>query len=93
MIEFEPYDRINPVTGTIGILGICLNGATGEGFEPIRCLQPFEPSLSRQLNHQIETGGVCECPEIPVSRPQRDPVIDAALSDQRVAQARFSALC
>ena len=44
-------------------------------------------------DHQVEAGGVRECPEIPVPGQQRDPAIDTALSDQGVSQTCFPALC
>src|ERR1700730_8789124 len=47
---------------------------------------------SSSTNHQVEVGSLCECSEIPVSRNERDPGVDTALSNQRVSEACFSFL-
>ena len=43
-------------------------------------------------NDEIEAGGFGERTEIPVSRKKRNRVIDAALSNQGIAETRLSAL-
>ena len=50
-----------------------------------------EASARRGPADQLEPGSARECPEIPVSRKERNPVIDAALGDQCIAQARLAA--
>ena len=49
-------------------------------------------SLRRGPNQEIEAGSVGERPEVPVSREERNPAIDTALSDQGIAEARLAAL-
>jgi len=57
-------------------------------------LPPMEETVSVRGPHdEIEAGGFGERTEIPVSRKKRNPVIDTDLSDQRIAEARFAALC
>ncbi len=50
--------------------------------------QRFNPST----NHQVEGSSLCECSEVPVSRDERDPGVDTALSNQRVSEPCFSFL-
>jgi hypothetical protein len=50
-------------------------------------------SIRGRSNHQVEAGRVGERPEAPVSRKERNPAIDAALSDQGIAEARLTEPC
>lgn len=50
-------------------------------------------SVRRGPNDEIEAGGCGERTEIPVSRKQLNPVIDTALGDQCIVEARLAALC
>jgi hypothetical protein len=50
-------------------------------------------SLRRGPNQEIEAGSAGERPEIPVSRKERNPVINTALGNQGIAETRLAALC
>ena len=49
-------------------------------------------SVRRGANEKVEAGGFGERTEIAVSRPARNPVIDTASSNPRIAEARLAAL-
>src|ERR1700690_2428242 len=50
-------------------------------------------SVRPRPKHQIKTRSFGERPEVSVSRKERNAPVDAALSDQRVAEARPAAPC
>lgn len=50
-------------------------------------------SVYCRLNDEVEADSVGECPEIPVSCKERNPVINAALGNQSTAEARLAPLC
>jgi hypothetical protein len=63
------------------------------GAHRIEVAQTLEYSFRHGPNQNIQTRGVGERPEIPISGKERNSVIDAALGDQGITEPRFAALC